>query len=123
MKIIILADAVMSLDNVIALVGVSAGNLLLLGMGLLLTIPLVVWGSTLLSTIMDRLPVLAYAGAALLAYVALDMIFEDRAAHGFLEHVTAGFETFVKLAVTASFVAAAWLWLRRVEGSRETGPS
>lgn len=52
--VIIVADVVMSFDNVVALVGVSGGNLWLLVFGLALTIPLIIWGSTLLSRLMDR---------------------------------------------------------------------
>ena len=53
-RIIIIADVVMSLANVIALVGVSGGNLWLLVFGLALTIPLTIWGSTVLSALLDR---------------------------------------------------------------------
>jgi YjbE family integral membrane protein len=109
-KIIIAADAVMSLDNVIALVGVSGGNLWLLGIGLALTIPLVVWGATLLSALLDRWPILVYAGAGLLAWVALGMIFEEEAIHGILAGLPNGFELGAKLAGTGIFVAFVWLW-------------
>ncbi len=112
-KIIVLADAVMSLDNVIALVGVSGGNLWLLGIGLALTIPLVVWGATLLSRLIDRFPILVYGGAALLAWVALEMMLQDEAARGFLSDALQGFELSVKLAVTAVFTVIVWFWSRR----------
>ena len=112
-KIIIAADAVMSLDNVIALVGVSNGNLWLLGIGLALTVPLVVWGATLLSTLLDRFPILVYGGAALLAWIALEMIFQDEAVQGLVAGALNGLEIFVKLAGTAVFVAVVWLWSRR----------
>jgi YjbE family integral membrane protein len=109
-KIIIAADAVMSLDNVIALVGVSGGNLWLLGIGLALTIPLVVWGATLLSALLDRWPILVYAGAGLLAWVALGMIFEEGVIHGVLAGLPNGLELGAKLAGTGIFVAFVWLW-------------
>jgi YjbE family integral membrane protein len=75
-RIIIVADVIMSLDNVIALVGVSGGNLLILGFGLLLTIPLVVWGATLLSSLLDlsrgiETPVSLAAAAAFVALILL----------------------------------------------------
>ncbi len=112
-KIIILADAVMSLDNVIALVGVSNGNLWLLGIGLVLTIPLVIWGAALLSNLLDRFPILVYAGAALLAWIAFGMIFEDDAVQGFLADTMGALELVVKIAGTGAFILVVWLWSRR----------
>lgn len=119
-KIIILADAVMSLDNVIALVGVSGGNLWLLGIGLVLTIPLVIWGAALLSNLIDRFPILVYAGAALLAWIAFGMIFEDEAVHGFIKNAIGDLELIVKIAGTALFILIVWFWSRRA-GSKEAG--
>ncbi|QYJ17142.1 hypothetical protein Rxycam_02981 [Rubrobacter xylanophilus DSM 9941] len=110
-KIIVLADAVMSLDNVIALVGIAGGNLWLLAVGLLLSIPLVIWGSTLLSALLERLPILVYAGAALLVYVAVEMFFEDEALRGLLAPL-ADVEWAVGLAAAAVFTTAAWGWSR-----------
>lgn len=112
-KIIILADAVMSLDNVIALVGVSDGNLWLLGIGLVLTVPLVIWGATLLSTLLDRFPILVYLGAALLAWISLEMIFQDDATQSLINDALQGFELPLKLAVTILFTVTVWLWSRR----------
>lgn len=118
-KIIVLADAVMSLDNVIALVGIAGGNLWLLGVGLLISIPLVIWGSTLLSALLERLPVLVYAGAALLVYVAVEMFFEDEALRGLLAPL-ADVEWAVGLAAAAVFTAAAWSYSRLRGGAGET---
>jgi YjbE family integral membrane protein len=109
--IIIVADLVMSFDNVVALVGVSGGNMWLLVFGLALTIPLIIWGSTLLSRLMDRFWWLVYVGAAVLVYVAVEMIFEDPIIHGFVGEALKGLETLVGLALTAAFVAFA-LWRR-----------
>ena len=119
-KIIILADAVMSLDNVIALVGVSGGRLWLLGVGLALTIPLVIWGATLLSSLISRFPILVYGGAALLAWIAFEMIFEDEAIHGLLAGAVGGFELLIKLAGTVAFTLVVWLWSRRTQ-AKEAG--
>ena len=112
-RIIIIADVVMSLDNVVALVGVSGGNLALLVFGLALTIPLIIWGSTLLSALLDRWRWLVYVGAGILVYVAVEMLFEDRVVHGFIGDSLQSFETVIALAGTAVFVAIAWLWSRR----------
>ncbi len=112
-RIIIIADVVMSLDNVVALVGVSGGNLALLVFGLALTIPLIIWGSTFLSALLDRWRWLVYVGAGILVYVAVEMLFEDRVVHGFIGDSLQSFETVIALAGTAVFVALAWLWSRR----------
>src|ERR671916_1169418 len=110
-KIIILADVVMSLDNVIALVGVSGGNLLLLAAGIALTIPLVIFGSALLTSLLSRFPILVYAGAGLLVYIAVEMFFRDVALHEYLEPYES-FEWLVGIAATAVFLAIVWLWTR-----------
>lgn len=112
-RIIIIADVVMSLDNVVALVGVSGGNLALLVFGLALTIPLIIWGSTFLSALLDRWRWLVYVGAGILVYVAVEMLFEDSVVHGFIGDSLQSFETVIALAGTAVFVALAWLWSRR----------
>ncbi|ADU52095.1 Integral membrane protein TerC [Thermaerobacter marianensis DSM 12885] len=87
---IILADVVMSLDNVLALVGVSGGHLGLLVMGLALSVPLIVWGSSLLSGLMDRWPWLIYVGAGILVWVAVEMMLKDRVVHAALVGVPEG---------------------------------
>ena len=113
-KIIIMADVVMSLDNVLALVAVSGGNIALLALGIALTIPLVIWGSQLLVALMDRLPWLVYLGAGVLIYVAVEMIFQDVALHDYLEPIL-GIDRLISLASAILFVAVAWLWDRRAE--------
>ena len=112
-RIIIIADVVMSFDNVVALVGVSGGNLWLLVFGLALTIPLIIWGSTLLSALLDRWRWLVYVGAGILVYVAVEMLFEDPVVHGLIGDSLQSLETTIALAGTAAFVAFAWLWSRR----------
>ena len=111
-RIIILADVVMSLDNVIALVGVSGGDLLLLGTGIALTIPLVIFGSALLTSLLDRFPILVYAGAGLLVYIAVEMLFADVALHEYLEPYES-FEWPIAITAAVVFAAIAWAWARR----------
>jgi YjbE family integral membrane protein len=118
-KIIIVADAVMSLDNVIALVGAARGNLLLLALGITMTIPLVIFGSALLAFLIDRLPVLIYAGAGLLVYIAVEMFFQDVALEAYLE-LFASAEWIVATVAAVVFLAIAWAWARRTgEGKEE----
>ncbi len=78
-KTILIADVVMSLDNTLAIAGVAKGNWTLLIVGLGLSIPLIVVGSTLIMKFMDRFPVVVYIGAALIAWTAGEMIASDAA--------------------------------------------
>jgi YjbE family integral membrane protein len=73
-KIVAIADIVMSLDNVLAIAAAAGGNTNLIIFGLIISIPLVVFGATLLSWLLDRLPILVWAGSALLGWVAGELI-------------------------------------------------
>jgi YjbE family integral membrane protein len=113
-KIIILADAVMSLDNVVALVGAAEGDFLLLAIGIATTIPLIIFGSTLLAFLLERFPLLVYTGAGLLVYIAVEMFFEDVALQEYLEPYV-GIEWLVNAVAVTVFLAVAWMWARRTE--------
>lgn len=76
-KTIIVADFVMSLDNVIGVAGAAHGSLVLLCFGLGVSIPLIVWSSQLIMHWMERFPVIVLLGAGLLGYVAAEMLFTD----------------------------------------------
>lgn len=76
-RTILVADVVMSLDNVIAVAAAAKGDLTLLVLGLLVSIPLIIFGSTLVLKLMDRFPVLIIAGGALLGYVAGEMVMRE----------------------------------------------
>jgi YjbE family integral membrane protein len=71
---IVIADGVMSLDNVVAIAGAARGSLELMIFGLILSVPLIVFGSTLLLKLLDRFPIIAWGGAALLGWIAGEMI-------------------------------------------------
>lgn len=79
MRTIIVADAVMSLDNVLAIAAAAQGNFPLLLIGLLISIPMVVLGSMLFPKLLDRFPVLVVAGAGLIGYIAGEVIVTDLA--------------------------------------------
>jgi YjbE family integral membrane protein len=76
-KTIIVADFVMSLDNVLGVAGAAHGNVWLLIFGLLVSIPLIAWSSQLVLRLIDRFPLIIYAGGALLGYVAGEMLVTD----------------------------------------------
>ena len=78
-KTIIVADLVMSLDNVIGVAAAAKGNVVLLVVGLAVSIPLIVYGSTLILKLMGRFPVIITLGAALLGWVAGEMALSDPA--------------------------------------------
>lgn len=83
-KTILIADVVMSLDNTLAIAGVAKGDWTLLIVGLGLSIPLIVAGSTLIMRVMERFPVVVYIGAALIAWTAGEMMDSDKAVQPYL---------------------------------------
>lgn len=89
-RTILIADLVMSLDNVIAVAAAAKGSTLLLVIGLAVSIPLVVFGSTLLLRVIERFPVIVWLGAALLGYIAGEILAEEPVVHDQLEHVAHG---------------------------------
>ena len=78
-KTVIVADAVMSIDNVIAVAAAAHGSMLLVVFGILVSIPIVVWGSQLVLKLMDRYPIVITGGGALLGWIAGGMIPGDTA--------------------------------------------
>lgn len=76
-KTIIIADTVMGLDNVLAVAGAAHGSFLLVILGLLVSVPIVIWGSTLILKWIDRFPVIIYIGSGVLAWTAAKMITEE----------------------------------------------
>ena len=92
-RTIAIADAVMSLDNVVAIAAAAKGHPELFIFGLLLTIPLIIAGSTLLSAILQKYPFLVWLGAALLGWIAGEMIVNDVYAIGFFQGLDAAYVT------------------------------
>jgi len=86
-KTILIADLVMSLDNVIAVAAAAGGSILLLILGLAISIPLVIFGATLLLKLMERFPVIITIGGALIGWVAGEMLVTDPALEGWLTGV------------------------------------
>ncbi|WP_029003942.1 TerC family protein [Azorhizobium doebereinerae] len=109
-----LADVFMSLDNVVAVAAVAHGDLLLLALGLAISIPLIVAGSSLVMTLLDRFPILVWAGAALLGWVAGEMLLSDTAITSRIGGVeVAAHWSHITAAAGAAFVVVvAWSWSR-----------
>jgi YjbE family integral membrane protein len=89
-QIVVVADIVMSLDNVIAVAAAANGSVPLLILGLAISIPLIVAGAALIMTLLTRLPILVWAGAALLGWIAGEVIATDPAIHAKLQALFSG---------------------------------
>ena len=85
MKTIVVADALMGLDNVLAVAGAAHGSFLLVVLGLLISIPIVIWGSQLVLRYIERFPVIVYVGAGVLAWTAVKMITHEPTVAGWIE--------------------------------------
>lgn len=121
-KTILIADLVMSLDNVIAVAAAAKGSLTLLIIGLALSIPLVIFGSTLLLKLMDRFPVIVTAGAGLLGWVAGEMAVTDPAVASWVEG-NAGWLHYAAPALGVVGVIGVGRWLaRRAERAQAAAP-
>ena len=83
-RTIIIADLVMSLDNVVAVAAAAHGSLVLLVLGLAISIPLVVFGSTLLLKVTERFPFIVWVGGALIGYIAGEMLVSDPGVQGWV---------------------------------------
>ena len=111
-RTILVADLVMSLDNVLAVAAAAKGNTPLLVIGLAISIPLIIFGSTLLLKVMERFPIIITLGAALLGFLAGEMILTDPAVtarFGELSHDVVNGAG----ALGAVLVVAVGLWLQR----------
>lgn len=115
-KTIVVADIIMGLDNVLAIAGASHGNFWLIVVGLAISIPIVVWGSQIISTFMNRYPILVYVGALIIAYTAASMIIHDSIIQGFIPDQ---FEPVVGIVITLLVVAIGW-WLKTKKGKEES---
>jgi YjbE family integral membrane protein len=105
-KTIIIADIVMSLDNVLAMAGAAKGHLWMLGVGLVITIPVILFGSALLMKLMEKFPVFIVVGAALIGWVAGEMVISDPALRDWVD-ANAAYLHWVSPAVCAVLVIAA----------------
>jgi YjbE family integral membrane protein len=104
-RIVAVADIVMSLDNVIAIAAAAQGNMALLVIGLAISIPLIVAGAALIMALLDQFPILVWAGAALLGWIVGEVIATDPAIQGYLEP-RLGAEGFHYITLFASLVGA-----------------
>ncbi len=119
-KTILIADLVMSLDNVIAVAAAAKDSLALLIIGLAISIPLVVFASTLLLTLMSRYPIIITIGAALLGWVSGEMAIGDPAVKDWVD-AEAGFLHYLAPAAGALGVVLVGRWLASRAGASQPG--
>ena len=121
-RTIIIADAVMSLDNVIAIAAAANGSLLLIAIGLALSVPLIIYGSTLILKVLIRFPIFIMAGAGLIGWIAGEIWVSDPAVSGWTHDIFETYGTWLEMvsAATGALIVVVFgkLVAARVEAKR-----
>jgi YjbE family integral membrane protein len=112
---IIVADLVMSLDNVLAVAAAAKGNFWLLVLGIALSIPIIVWGSTLILKLIERYPAIIYIGAGILAYTAGEMLISDERINKWV-HLLPGSHYALPILTAVLVLALGYLMNKRAKG-------
>jgi len=105
---IVIADAVMGVDNVLAIGGAAQGSMLLVVLGLLISVPIVVWGSQMILQLVDRFPVIVTLGAGVLGWTAARMISSEPLISTYFEHQRLAHLALYALVVGAVTLPALW---------------
>lgn len=113
MKTIVIADAVMGLDNVLAVAGASHGSYVLVVLGLLISIPVVIWGSTQILKLVERYPFITYLGAGVLAWTAGKMITSEPISQTWLAAQSPVLEYVIQAAVVIGVLSAGFVGSRK----------
>lgn len=117
---IIVADLIMSLDNVLAIAGAAQGNLLLLVVGIAIGIPIIVFGSTIILKMMEKYPAILYIGAGVLAWTAGEMIVGDNSVNPLIHNIP-GIHYVVPIAVTAGVLTIGYQIKKRAAQTVKQG--
>lgn len=117
---IIVADLIMSLDNVLAIAGAANGNLMLLVVGIAIGIPIIVFGSTIILKMMEKYPAILYIGAGVLAWTAGEMIVGDQSINS-LVHEIPGIHFIVPIAITAAVLTIGYQMKKRAAETVKQG--
>jgi YjbE family integral membrane protein len=123
-RIVAVADIIMSLDNVIAIAAAAQGNFALILIGLAISVPLIVAGAALIMTLLERFPILVWAGAALLGWIVGETIATDPVIAGYLEPKLGadGFHYIIMFAALLGAILVlivGGLWRRAKQGARQ----
>jgi YjbE family integral membrane protein len=110
---IVVADFVMSLDNVLAVAAVAQGDTVMLIIGIVMSIPIIIWGSSFIMRMLDRLPGLVYLGGALLGYTAAQMMLSDSGLKPYRHMLPTGSENLFPLLTVVVLIALALIVRRR----------
>ena len=122
-RIVAIADIVMSLDNVIAIAAAAKGSVTLIVFGLVISIPMIIAGAALLTAVLTRFPILVWAGAALLGWIAGEIMIEDPATIGYLgAEVVHHYKYWAAGAGAAFVVVVGYIIRRRRHLAMEEGP-
>jgi predicted tellurium resistance membrane protein TerC len=103
----------MSLDNVIAIAAAAKGSVTLIVFGLVISIPMIIAGAALLTAVLTKFPILVWAGAALLGWIAGEIMIEDPATVGYLGAEVVHHYKYWAAAAGAAFVVAVGYYIRR----------
>ena len=129
MKTIVIADALMGIDNVLGVAGAAHGSFDLVIIGLLVSVPIVVFGSTLVLKLVERFPIIIKLGAAVLAFTAANMIVSEPLLDPVYGGPGVSAETMHTLAQWATYALAVagvlgggWLATRRAGSRRDSNP-
>ena len=113
MKTIVIADAIMGLDNVLAVAGASHGSYVLVVLGLLISIPVVIWGSTQILKLVERYPSVTYLGAGVLAWTAAKMIVSEPISQEWLASQSLALEYVIQVVVVLGVLTSGFIRSRR----------
>ena len=122
-RTIIIADAAMGLDNVIAIAGAAKHNITLVVLGLLISVPIVVWGSTLFIKLINRYPWIIYIGSAVLGFTASSMITSEKQIAPYFEMHPLLQYLFIALVIAVILAAGHWRRRRADSGLPHSGSS
>ncbi|SEM89390.1 integral membrane protein, YjbE family [Luteibacter sp. UNCMF331Sha3.1] len=111
-RTIVVADALMGLDNVLAIAGAAKGHMGLVVLGLAISVPLVVWGSTLILRLIERFPIIVYIGAGAIAWTAARMIAHDHLVAPWFD-ARPWAPWVLDVVLVAGICGGGWLWARR----------
>lgn len=102
---IVIADGIMGIDNVIGVVGAAGGDMTLVAIGMLITVPIIIYGSTLFVKVIERFPIILYVGGGILAWVGAAMSVEDK----LISHTVAPYALLIKIGAVIFVVGASLL--------------
>ncbi len=114
-RTIVIADAVMGLDNVLGVAGAAKGSFVLVVLGLAISIPIMIWGSTMILKLVDRFPAIVYLGAGVLAWTAAAMIVHEPRLDPWLL-AQPGLRVTIYVVVVVGVLGAGYLTKRRRAG-------